>query len=314
MSRPSTDDSLLLYPLRVAAFVIDKATSAARIPDLVTPDSTDDVLGMDLDDFLPDSIPGIGADEPPSAAKKFIEAGGKKFLKSSVVASLSSNRTKKVTMRTLRAQGVALEDLQKRKSTELDLLDLEDEEVMKAGDLAGTLFQSGEYICLGVLMVKGFRVGKDKTVRNVIETKELANVTSNIRVVAQGMEFESPRTSASVISPGHNFWEWTGKFIMLDLSAGSTRMTHNQLILEVPSVVVHSLGPTVAARTLFNRQSTESALKRPTWRIDSDQLEEVMESVWQSLEPESPEMLENMMQLLPHIRNPAALPYSNATD
>ncbi|KAJ7467258.1 hypothetical protein B0H11DRAFT_1689540, partial [Mycena galericulata] len=212
----------------------------------------------------------------------FIEAGGKKFLKSSVVASLSSNRTKKVTMRTLRAQGVALEDLQKRKSTELDLLDLEDEEVMKAGDLAGTLFQSGEYICLGVLMVKG-------------------------------MEFESPRTSASVISPGHNFWEWTGKFIMLDLSAGSTRMTHNQLILEVPSVVVHSLGPTVAARTLFNRQSTESALKRPTWRIDSDQLEEVMKSVWQSLEPESPEMLENMMQLLPHIRNPAALPYSNAT-
>ncbi|KAJ7844595.1 hypothetical protein B0H14DRAFT_2585108 [Mycena olivaceomarginata] len=244
-----------------------KTMALEQLPDLVT-EPDDDVLGMDLD-----------TDEPPLAASKYIETGGKKFLKSSVVASLSSNRTKKVTMRTLRAQGVALEDLQKRKTQELDLLNLAEEDVMKAGDLAATQFQSGQYICLAVLMVKGFRLGKDKTIRNVIEMDELANEASNIRVVARVMEFENPRTTASVISPEQNFWEWTGKFIMLDLDAISTRMIRNQLILEVPSIIVHSLGPTVAARTSLNRASMESALKRPTWRIDSEQLEEDGEKV-----------------------------------
>ncbi|KAJ7104870.1 hypothetical protein C8R44DRAFT_807209 [Mycena epipterygia] len=270
--------------------------------------SSPDALGMDLDDFLPDTTSGIDTDALPTAASKYIEAGGKRFLKSSVVASLSSNRTKKVTMRTLRAQGVALEDLQKRKSTQLDLLDLSDEQVVKAGDLAGTLFQSGNKICLAVLMIKGFRVGKDKTVRTIIEAKELEKTEAHIRVVAQVMELENPRTSRSVISPPENFWEWTGKFIMLDLDAASTRLTHNQLILEVPSVVVHPLGPTMAARTSFDPGSTD---KRPTWRIDSEQLKQVMDSLWLSLDPESSEMLENM-QLLPFISNPQALPYLDA--
>ncbi|KAJ7265314.1 hypothetical protein C8J57DRAFT_1511871 [Mycena rebaudengoi] len=91
----------------------------------------DEPLGMDLDDFLPETIQGLDEDAPAPTVDKFLEAAdGVKYLKSSLVASLSTNRTKKVTMRTLRAQGVALEDLQKRKSTELDLLNLSDEDVI----------------------------------------------------------------------------------------------------------------------------------------------------------------------------------------
>ncbi|KAJ7163663.1 hypothetical protein C8R46DRAFT_1163839 [Mycena filopes] len=269
----------------------------------------DDVLGMDLDDFIPDSPAGIVADDPPPAASKFIEVEGKRFLKSSAVASLSSNRTKKVTMRTLRAQGVALEDLQKRKSAELDLLDLSDDEVMKTGDVVATLFQSGDQICLAILLVKGFKVGKDKSIRMAAESKDLGDEAARIRVVAQVMEFINPGISDDPQNTAHNLWEWTSKFIMLDLNAPSTRLTQNQLILEVPSVVVHSLAPKVAARTTFGA-SLESALERPTWQIDSEQLELVMEALWQSLEPESSKILENI-QLLPFISNPDALPYSN---
>ncbi|KAJ6608803.1 hypothetical protein B0H10DRAFT_2226523 [Mycena sp. CBHHK59/15] len=112
-------------------------------------------------------------------------------------------------MRTFRAQGVALEDLQKCKSSELDLLNLADENVMKAGDLAGTLFRSGDKVCLAVLMVKGFRIGKDKAPCTVIEMDKPDNAASNIRIIAQVMELENPRTSASLTSPGEDFWEWT---------------------------------------------------------------------------------------------------------
>ena len=61
---------------------------------------------------------------------------GKEFLKSSIVASLSSNRSKKVTIRTLRVRGVALEDLCNSRSDELDPENMEDEDYMKKG---GTL-------------------------------------------------------------------------------------------------------------------------------------------------------------------------------
>ncbi|KAJ6603661.1 hypothetical protein B0H10DRAFT_2315727 [Mycena sp. CBHHK59/15] len=271
----------------------------------------DEPLGMDLDDFLPDSIDGMDTDKPPAAAEKYLKASdGRKYLKSSLVASLSSNRTKKVTMRTLRVQGVAVEDLQRRKSTALDLLNLEDEDVMKAGDLAATLFQSGNQLCLAVLMVKGFRIGMEKAPCTIIEMDQLDNVTANIRIIAQVMELENPRTSPSLTSPGEDFWEWTGNFLMLDVDATNLRMTHRQLILEVPSIVVHPLGPSVATRTIFNN-GIKSASKKPTWHIDSDQLDQVMNSIWQSLDPESAEILQNR-QLLPHINNPRALPYSDS--
>ncbi|KAJ6618015.1 hypothetical protein B0H10DRAFT_1947987 [Mycena sp. CBHHK59/15] len=269
-------------------------------------------LGMDLNDFLPDSIQDMDADKPSPAADKFLQASdGRKYLKSSLVASLSSNRTKKVTMCTLQAQGVALEDLQKRKSSELDLLNLADENVMKAGDLAGTLFCSGDKVCLAVLMVKGFRIGKDKAPCTVIEMDKLDNAASNIRIIAQVMELENPRTSASLTSPGEDFWEWTGNFMMLDVDATNLRLTHHQLIIEVSSVVVHPLGPSVATRTSFNKGVHAESSNKPTWCINSEQLDEVMKGIWQSLDPESPEMLENL-QLLPYINNPQALPYSDS--
>ncbi|KAJ6613377.1 hypothetical protein B0H10DRAFT_1951535 [Mycena sp. CBHHK59/15] len=223
-----------------------------QLPD-ISGNPLEEPLGMDLDGFLPDSIQDMDADKPSPAADKFLQASdGRKYFKSSLVASLSSNRTKKVTMRTFRAQGVALEDLQKCKSSELDLLNLADENVMKAGDLAGTLFRSGDKVCLAVLMVKGFRIGKDKAPCTVIEMDKPDNAASNIRIIAQVMELENPRTSASLTSPGEDFWEWTGNFMMLDVDATHLRLTHHQLIIAVPSVVVHPLGPSVATRTSFN--------------------------------------------------------------
>ena len=61
-------------------------------------DSADTPLGMDFDDFIPDTTEGIEQNIDPEAFTKTLIVDGKEFLKSSVVASLSSNRSKKVTI------------------------------------------------------------------------------------------------------------------------------------------------------------------------------------------------------------------------
>ena len=61
-------------------------------------DISHDSLGMDIDDFLPDSAEGIEQNAEPETFSKFLNVDGKEFLKTSVVAGLSSNRSKKVTM------------------------------------------------------------------------------------------------------------------------------------------------------------------------------------------------------------------------
>lgn len=70
-----------------------------------TDESEEDIfqnlLGMDIDDFLLDSAEGIEQNAEPEIFSKSLTVDGKEFLKSSIVAGLSSNRSKKVTMRTL---------------------------------------------------------------------------------------------------------------------------------------------------------------------------------------------------------------------
>ena len=61
-------------------------------------DSADTPLGMDFDDFLPDITEGIDENVEPETFSKTLIFDGKEFLKSSIVASLSSNHSKKVTI------------------------------------------------------------------------------------------------------------------------------------------------------------------------------------------------------------------------
>lgn len=86
-------------------------------------------------------------------------------------------------MRTLRVRGVALEDLHGRKSEGIDLADPDIDDVLKSNDFVATFIRSGDEICLGVLMVKGFRIGKE--VRSVIEMAELEDAGKKVMVMAR---------------------------------------------------------------------------------------------------------------------------------
>jgi hypothetical protein len=61
-------------------------------------DNSHDSLGMDIDDFLPDPAEEIDQNTEPEIFSKFLTVDGKEILKTSLVAGLSSNCSKKVTM------------------------------------------------------------------------------------------------------------------------------------------------------------------------------------------------------------------------
>ncbi|KAJ6579361.1 hypothetical protein B0H10DRAFT_2198716 [Mycena sp. CBHHK59/15] len=285
---------------------LSPTVSAAEISSILDEtDFRDEPLGLNIDDFIPETVDDIEQDTPPVALSRFLMVEGKKYLKSSIISSLSSNRSKKATMRTLRVCGVALEDLRHSKSADFDSSDLNDEDLMKEGDLVATLLHSGSDFGLGVMIVKGFRVGQDHFTRSTFEAEQVETNTK-VRVIGQLMELRNIRGNRTTL----NFWEWTGKFLRLDVTATDERATRQQFVLEVPGILVRPLGPSVAP-TLGAADGNPNPLAPATWRIPAEQLNEILLDAWLSLEPEGPG-IEGNIQMLPQVVNPDALPYRDA--
>ncbi|KAJ7938701.1 hypothetical protein B0H13DRAFT_1851287 [Mycena leptocephala] len=265
-------------------------------------------LGMDLDQFFPDEHSNEDdstTENIPAAFSKVLEAEGKKYLKSSLVASLSSNRSKKATMWTLRVRGVAIEDLHSRKCEDFDPSDPDDNDLLKSGDLVCTLLHTEGQICLGIVMVKGIRVGTDKSIRTAVSFSDRGDPEYKAKVVGQLLEMRNPRIKGDDSQPA-DFWEWTGNYLCLDVTAGEERETRQMFVLEIPGVLVDLLGPSVSKPV-----GTNVSPHLPTWSIPTDQLTEMMENAWQSLDPLGKNIAANVAQLV-EVMNPNFLPYRDA--
>lgn len=244
----------------------------SEVPDLEDDtENTDIPDGVSLDDYLPDHIDTVdlvsnitlqrnsqtqtrtsdsslqasNSENPKTTFESFIIHDGKKYLKSSVVALyLSNKRSKKVTTRTLRVRGVALEDL-RRGHNLLNSTELDDDDVLKAGDLVGSLIRSKAHICLGVMDIKGFRVRSEKVIQTCIkmdalDTKESAkDITALVQLI--DMNFREVDSS----------WEWSGNYsrITVDKSL-SERTTRNDFVFEVPAIMLHPLAPVISEKII----------------------------------------------------------------
>jgi hypothetical protein len=197
---------------------------------------------------------------------------GKKFLKSSVVASLSSNRSKKVTIRTLQVRGVALEDLRNSRSDELDPENMEDGDYMKKGDLAATLVRSGNKICTAVLEVTGFQFLKEKVARTIAMVEDLENPDNHIKISGQIIDLCASSPSS---------WEWTKNYLSLDSNSQDKKLTRHQSVLEIPSCLAHPLAASIAAKLMSG--GSQDTSHYPTWKLTSTYLHAVLNFFWESL-------------------------------
>jgi len=218
-------------------------------------------------------------------------------LKNSLVATLNNKSSKKVPWRTWRVRGVAIEDLYNSKQEEMDSDDMEDNEYMKKGDLAASLMRCGDEICLCVIEVTEFQFSTEKTAHVTAALDDVENKNKQIKVTGQIIELKPS-------SPRMDFWEWTRNYLSVETK--EDQLTHQKFVVEIPSFFIHPLGPTVVHKP--SPGSSTDSLRYPTWRLSKTDLQRVLDSLWDSLEPDTDRIVGNV-HMLPLIKNPDTLPY-----
>ena len=117
-------------------------------------------LGADLDEFLPSTTDNSDPD-PGYTNEDFLVIDGKSFWIGSIVSAwCSDNRTKKVSVRPLRTAGVTLEDL--RGADRWNTPELDGQDLVKTGDLVGSLVRADSDVSLAVLEITSFEHGRRK--------------------------------------------------------------------------------------------------------------------------------------------------------
>ena len=265
-------------------------------------DTYDHELGMGLEDLLPETPEGIETDAEPLAFSKKISYEGKEILKTSLISTLNNSKSKKVPWRTWHVCNVAIDDLYNSKQEEMDSDDMEDEEYMKKDDLASALVHSGAEICLSAIEVKEFKFGTDKASHVTAALSDLEDITKSIKVIGQIIALV-PSTARA------DFWEWSQDYISVHTT--NDQLTHQQYVVEIPSFFIHPLAPSVVDKPPYGSSADHEHY--PTWRLSKMDLQNVLDSLWDSLKPDTDKVVGNVHLLL-STKNSNALPYQHPID
>ena len=157
------------------------------------PDYGVEELELNIDDYF-GPTPNEPDHESCANIKHTLQYKGKIYYKSPLVAGLCSNHTKKFTMHTLRARGLALEDLQKQ-SEYVEVLNLEKEDLLKAGDLAAMLVRNEDKLVLAVIELTGFYGPANAVTQFSVDASSFFDPKSSITVLAQTLELNCTGTN-----------------------------------------------------------------------------------------------------------------------
>ena len=276
-------------------------------------------IGVELEDMLSDSVddhlvgnpcagtPGrrVPLDDDP----RYLKVDGKPYLKSSLVAMLSSKYSKKVTMRVLRARGVAAEtalvgsDDRRR----FDDSNLDDADLLKSSDLVALLVKTTldsaadpRTIGLALMEITGFKEGS--RLHASLASSRLRE--SSIRVVGQLLELRQ----TVEIGSDHEAWEWAGRYLRLNVSSADPVVTRRQFVVEVPGMLIF---PLKANTVEVSSSSRSGRLTLPiTWEISSSSLNDTCAEAWSALSPSTAEVVGNL-NVLPVVINSTLFPYTN---
>lgn len=219
--------------------LIEKMLGRSAVEDLELDEPNDDepnISGLTIDDLFPDTVDD--ADNNADSITRFLEVNGKKILKSSLFTGLSSNRAKKVVLRTLRVQGITLEDLYKSKfSDALDPILTDDSQLLKSGNIAGGFVWSKTILCFAIIELTGFRDSRQNITRKTANLDDVMNPNSQLLVSGQVM----------AIAENTGTWKWTNEYLKIRSQTKQTetrtRTSHKDILLDIPSPFIIPLNP-----------------------------------------------------------------------
>ncbi|KZV81507.1 hypothetical protein EXIGLDRAFT_779657 [Exidia glandulosa HHB12029] len=293
------------------------------------PPSTEDCLpdGIDFDDLFPDTLPH-GDDSPPPVLstepvvsgtlqfpKTLDDGKGGQIWKSALLSTLSADRTRTVTVRTLRAQGITLEDLRRKSQlTRFDEPAVPDDGSVKTGNIMGFLARVGTSYALALLEISEFVLPsgarKLSLSREQFESSTADPHTKAIGQVLQLREAQDPSDS--------DVWLWTRRYISQD-GDSDARSTLARFSFEVPTAFLHAVTPELVEEEQEASTTPSGLPSSPppsppstliTWSFSTAHLDDVLEEAWQALDPESEDILLNL-NALPTVKNTTDLPYGS---
>lgn len=181
---------------------------------------------------------------------------------------------------------------------------MEDDDYMKKGDLAASLVQCGDEICLCVIEIIEFQFGTEKIAHVTATLDDLEDTNGEIKVTGQIIELKPSSLRMA-------FWEWTRNYVSVSSETKEDQLSHQNYVVEIPSFFIHPLGPTVVDKPPPGSSANSSYY--PTWRLSKADLQRVLDSLWDSLEPDTDNIIGNVHMLL-SIKNPDALRYQCPDD
>jgi len=255
--------------------------------------------GIELDELFPAIQEELDEDAEPEIFSHKLVEGDKEYLKSALVATLRPDQWKRLAVRPFRVQGKTLEDLYSTSRSSVDLGSSLNANELCSKDLVAFLVQSANKFCLAVMEVVGFRFKKEKSLKLTMGVEHLTNGEGDFRVNGQIIEL-SPSLD------GTDAWDWTKCYVHLDVASCTECLTQAQFILEVPASLIYP----VAAVPVRSDQATSNANGKLTWRINKVNLDDILNTAWDSLNGEGDDILGNL-PLLPKIVNPNVIPYKD---
>lgn len=253
--------------------------------------------GIELDELFPEIQKELDKDAEPEIFSHKLVEGDKEYLKSALVATLRPDKWNRLAVRPFWVQGKTLEDLYSTLRSSIDLGSSLNANELCAKDLVAFLVQSVNKFCLAVMEVVSYRFKKEKVLKLTMGVEQLTNGNSDFRVNGQIIEL-SPSLD------GTDAWDWTKHYVHLDVASHTEHLTQAQFILKVPTSLVYP----VAAVPVRSEEATSNANGKLTWRISRVNLDDILNTAWDTLNGEGNNILGNLL-LLPKIVNPNINPY-----
>ncbi|KZV94398.1 hypothetical protein EXIGLDRAFT_767145 [Exidia glandulosa HHB12029] len=303
--------------------------------------------GIDFDDLFPDTLPDHDAESSePVLSTQPVVSGALQFSKtlddgkggliwkSALLATLSADRSRTVTVRTLRAQGITLEDLrQKSQIRRFDEPAVPNDVAVKTGTLMGFIARVDQSYALAVLEISEFRLPNGARKLSMTHSEfESSTEDMKTKAIGQALQLREARDP-------NDGWLWTQKYISQD-GDDSARSTLARFSFEIPTALLHPVTPDLIEELVESSSATANegsfrffdppqetsdlieeqrgsssapVTKEPpatliTWSLKTAQLNDVLNEAWQSLEPDSDNILLNLNSLL-LLKNTSDLPY-----
>ncbi|GBE84422.1 hypothetical protein SCP_0604010 [Sparassis crispa] len=154
--------------------------------------------------------------------------------------------------------------------------------------------------------------------------KDLEKDGTTLVVVAQILDLQEQRSEDSE----QRGWVWQRKYVCHNSRQAQPeckQATQHQFMISIPALLVHPLAPSVirsAVRTSTVPGGMAGVIRsdepqllptsQPTWLLEHSQLEEVLDYSWDSLKPETEEIIRNFA-LVPSLFTPS-LRYKNSQE